>query len=300
MNPSAPDTAFRDRVGELFRSLQDSICSHLESADGAGKFSEDRWTHASGGGGVTRVITRGGVLEKGGVNFSAVSSALAAPLASKLNVPPQGVFATGISLVLHPASPMVPAVHMNLRYIELAGGDFWFGGGADLTPFYLFDEDARHFHSHLKSACDEFDGSWYPAFKKACDEYFFLRHRNETRGIGGIFFDYRRGDRETWIRFFRRMGDAFCTAYIPIVEKRKPEAWGPKEKEWQMIRRGRYVEFNLLYDRGTLFGLETGGRTESILISLPPEVSWKYDYSPEPGSREEALCSVLKKPKAWA
>ena len=212
---------------------------------------------------------------------------------------PQQLFATGISLVLHPSSPMIPAVHMNLRYLELANGDTWFGGGSDLTPYYLFEEDARHFHQTLKNVCDKHDKTSYLRFKQSCDEYFFLKHRSETRGIGGIFFDYQREDHEKIFPFVQDAGNAFLESYLPIVKRRTTELWGKKEKEWQLIRRGRYVEFNLLYDRGTLFGLETNGRTESILMSLPPEVSWQYDHHPQAGSREAALENILRHPISW-
>jgi coproporphyrinogen III oxidase len=299
MKPDVPDISFRNRVEEYLRSLQQSICVGLEMADGRVKFPEERWAHPSGGSGITRVVQHGDIFEKAGVNFSAVRSTLTEKLALRMEVPPQDVFATGISVVLHPLSPMIPAVHMNLRYLELADGDAWFGGGTDLTPYYLFEEDVRHFHSSLKSVCDSYDPEWYPRFKKWCDEYFFLSHRNEARGVGGIFFDNQRGDKELFFRFIQDIGNIFLSVYLSIVDRRRNDKWRKPEKDWQLIRRGRYVEFNLIYDRGTLFGLETGGRTESILISLPPEVWWRYDHRPEPGSREEALCKVLQHPRMW-
>ena len=252
-----------------------------------------------GGGGITCILQNGGVFEKAGVNYSAVSTRLTENIASRLNVSPQEIFATGISLVLHPFSPMLPAVHMNLRYLELADGDAWFGGGADLTPYYLFEDDARHFHSTLKTVCDRFDPGFYPRFKISCDEYFFIKHRGEARGVGGIFFDYERENLEAMFTFVQELGKTFLDAYIPIVERRRGEPWGEKEKHWQLIRRGRYVEFNLIYDRGTLFGLETQGRAESILMSLPPEVHWVHHHIPEPGSREAQLLEVLKNPRDW-
>lgn len=239
------------------------------------------------------------MFEKAGVNFSAVHTDLNEKMASRMNVETQELFATGISLVLHPFSPMIPAVHMNLRYLELANGDAWFGGGIDLTPCYIFEEDARHFHHTLKTACDKHDRTWYPRFKQSCDEYFFLPHRGETRGIGGIFFDYQRDNREKMFSFIQDVGTSFLDAYLPIVKRRRAEPWGEKEKEWQLIRRGRYVEFNLIYDRGTLFGLETNGRTESILISLPPATSWRYNHQSEAGSREAALVHILQHPASW-
>jgi coproporphyrinogen III oxidase len=287
------------RGQEFFRSLQEDICAALEKADGEGSFSDDMWNHEAGGGGRTRVMQNGRVFEKAGVNFSAVTTHLPESLARKLGIDPQQAFATGISLVLHPWSPMIPAVHMNLRYLELEHGDRWFGGGTDLTPAYLFTEDASHFHSTLKQVCDRFDPVYYRQFKQRCDEYFMIRHRKETRGIGGIFFDYQREAPERFFDFVRAVGEAFLPSYLPIVEKRRTELWDQAHKEWQGIRRGRYAEFNLVYDRGTLFGLETGGRIESILMSLPPEVHWTYNHTPGPGSREAALVEVLQHPREW-
>lgn len=282
---------------EFFKRLQDEICAELEHIDGKTKFIEDRWQHPEAGGGITRVLQNGGAFEKAGVNFSAVTTRLTDSLASRLSVAPQNIFATGISLVVHPFSPMIPTVHMNLRYLELANGDAWFGGGADLTPYVLFEEDARHFHRVLKSVCDKHNPSYYTRFKQWCDEYFTIKHRGEARGVGGIFFDYQK-DGE-FFTFVQDVGKAFLDAYVPIVERRKSEPWGEKEKDWQRIRRGRYVEFNLLYDRGTLFGLETQGRVESILMSLPPVVKWVYNHQPEPGSQEAKLLEVLRSPREW-
>jgi coproporphyrinogen III oxidase len=290
----------KERTSQYFKKLQDTICASLHETDGRAQFHEDTWSHEADGGGRTRIIESGGVFEKGGVNFSAVHTQLSDTLAGKMKTEKQKLFATGISLVLHPFNPMVPTVHMNLRYIELENGDRWFGGGSDLTPWYLFEEDARHFHQVLRSACDRHDIQYYPRFKRMCDMYFYLKHRDETRGIGGIFFDYQRDNPETFFEFVQDIGSSFLQSYLPIVERRKHSPWTEKEKEWQLIRRGRYVEFNLIYDRGTLFGLETGGRSESILMSLPPEVRWKYNYKPEPGSREELLLSILQHPKEWA
>ena len=288
------------RAIECFGELQERICSNLEEIDGSSRFMHDDWPLQSGaGGGKTRVLENGGVFEKAGVNFSAVTTQLSERLAVRLNVQPQSAFATGISLVLHPESPMVPTVHMNLRYFELENGDAWFGGGADLTPYYLFEDDVRHFHSVLRNSCNSFNPLWYPRFKKLCDEYFFIKHRAEARGVGGIFFDYQRDDLEQFFTLVQNVGNALLEAYVPIVEKRRNEPWGDPEKEWQKIRRGRYVEFNLVYDRGTLFGFETGGRVESILMSLPPEVVWKYEFKPDPGSREAKLLEVLRTPKEW-
>lgn len=290
-----------------FRTLQDSITRELERSDGRNSFVEELWElapaaegNSRAGGGRTRILEGGAVYEKAGVNFSAVHSDLSPRLAERLGAVPQTVYATGISLVLHPRSPMVPTVHMNLRYLELENGEAWFGGGTDLTPYYLFRDDAVHFHTALRSLCDQFDASWYPRFKRQCDEYFYLPHRAEARGIGGIFFDNCRDSLENFFRFVRLCGERFPGIYLPIVERRKADAWGEREKRWQEIRRGRYVEFNLLHDRGTLFGLETGGRTASILMSLPPAARWQYqDPFPE-GDRERELLEVLRHPKEWA
>ncbi len=284
---------------EYIALLQRSICSVLEELDGGARFSETPWHHPEGGGGLTRLIEHGSVFEKGGVNTSSVSAVLSRTLASRLGVEEQRVTAAGISLVLHPASPMVPTVHMNLRYIELERGDAWFGGGCDLTPAYLEREDAVHFHGTLKKVCDAYDPAWYPLFKQACDEYFFIRHRGEARGIGGIFFDYRRDDLPSTFSFVRDLGRQFLPSYVPIVERRRHLPWGAPEKLWQRIRRGRYVEFNLVYDRGTIFGLETGGRTDSVLMSLPPDAAWTGSYGAAQGSREEELLRVLQHPVSW-
>jgi coproporphyrinogen III oxidase len=285
---------------EFFSNLQDSLCQSIGDVDGKEQFREDLWTHPEGGGGKTRVIEHGAVFEKGGVNFSAVSSTMTESLAAKMNVQEQKIFATGISVVLHPLSPMIPTVHLNLRYLELESGDAWFGGGIDLTPWYLFEDDVQQFHQTLKHCCDKYNPAFYPKFKKWCDDYFFLRHREEARGVGGIFFDYVRENLQQFFPFVQDVGKIFLDAYLPIVERRRNEPWGVHEKQWQLIRRGRYVEFNLLYDRGTLFGLETKGRIESILLSLPPEVKWQYTPQPPRNSREAQLIEVLRHPKEWA
>jgi len=286
--------------------LQNSICLAIEEVDGQKKFQEEKWEREGGGGGITRVIQNGGVFEKGGVNFSKVYGNLSGSLQKKLNVDYAEFIATGISLVLHPLNPMVPTVHANFRYFELYDNsrlaDQWFGGGMDLTPYYIFEEDAFHFHSELKKACDTFSVEHYPEFKSNCDNYFFNSHRNEARGIGGIFFDYLKTSQdysiEYWFELVKECGNAFMNAYIPIVKKRVLEVYGEKEKEWQEIRRGRYVEFNLIHDRGTLFGLKTGGRIESILMSLPPKVRWIYNFQVEENSRESDLLKALE-PKDW-
>lgn len=291
--------SLKSRASTFFKELQGRMCSTIEAVDGQKRFTVDRWSYPQGGGGETRVIEHGGVFEKGGVNFSEVRGRLNEKLAQRLKVESQAFLATGISLVLHPYNPMIPTVHFNLRYLALENGDSWFGGGTDLTPYYLNEEDAVHFHSTLKRVCDKHNPSYYSRFKKWCDEYFFVKHRQEARGIGGIFFDYLRDQPERTFAFVQDVGNAFLEAYNPIVKKRMKEPWGEPERQWQLHRRGRYAEFNLVYDRGTLFGLETEGRIESILMSLPPVVQWSYNLQPEPGSREAKLVEVLGKPKDW-
>jgi coproporphyrinogen III oxidase len=289
--------SWRERTESYFKNLQDRICKELESFDGT-KFREDLWSREGGGGGRTRVLEGGKVFEKAGVNFSAVAGDLPPEFADKI---PLGTgtsfFATGVSLVLHPLSPMVPTVHANFRYLE-KGDTAWFGGGSDLTPYYPYAEDAVHFHRTLKTACDRHDSSFYPRFKKWCDEYFFLKHRGETRGVGGVFFDYLEGDRDKHFNFVTDLGNSFLDAYLPVAKKRFTEPYTERNRQYQLFRRGRYVEFNLLYDRGTIFGLETRGRTESILMSLPPLVRWIYDYKVEPGSKEAATLEFFK-PREW-
>jgi coproporphyrinogen III oxidase len=291
------------------RDLQNNICATLEKADGGARFQEDPWERAGGGGGITRVIANGNVFEKGGVNTSVVHGEVSDLMRTQLKIEGARWFACGLSLVLHPVNPFVPTVHCNYRMFELydendALTDRWFGGGTDLTPCYLFEEDARHFHGIYKNVCDQFDPLLYPAFKTECDNYFVNRHRdNERRGIGGIFYDYQRATLEKdvsfWFNFGKSCGNAFVDAYIPLVEKRKAISFTEQHKYWQEIRRGRYVEFNLVHDRGTLFGLKTNGRTESILMSLPPRVRFEYNYSPEPGSEEEKLVKVCLEPVEW-
>lgn len=294
----------RDRAAARFAELQEAICAGVESLDGTASFREDPWDYAGGeGGGVTRVLAEGAVFEKGGVNVSAVAGTLAPRLAERLGTTPRPFFAAGVSLVLHPRSPRVPTAHMNVRYLETEGDDgrAWFGGGADLTPYYLERDDARHFHAVLRHACERHPAvADYPTFKRQCDEYFFLPHRGEARGVGGVFFDYLTGDLDATFAFVSDVGAAFLPAYAPIVERRRDEPWGEAERRWQLVRRGRYVEFNLVHDRGTAFGLETGGRTESILMSLPPLVRWDYDHAPEAGGREAELLEVLRAPVDWA
>jgi coproporphyrinogen III oxidase len=290
---------FPSRTASLFRTLQDQICSALEELDGLGRFQQDSWQREGGGGGRTRVMVDGDVFEKAGVNFSAVFGEMAAELAAQVPGEGREFTAAGISLVLHPRNPMVPTVHANFRYLT-KGSKQWFGGGADLTPYYPYLEDVVHFHKTWKTVCSRHGPPVdYARFKAWCDEYFFLAHRGEARGVGGIFFDYLEGDQEKLLAFVEDCGAAFIDAYMPIARRRMHEQYGERERRFQEFRRGRYVEFNLIYDRGTLFGLKTGGRIESILMSLPPLARWLYDYHPEPGSREAELYEFLK-PRDWA
>ncbi len=298
----------KDKFYNYIQQLQDTITSKLEAVDGKATFKEDLWKRPEGGGGRTRVIENGNVFEKGGVNISAVHGELPKAMQAYFNVGDCDFFACGLSLVLHPKNPMAPTVHANWRYFEMYDKkgniiDSWFGGGQDLTPYYLFEEDAKHFHSICKKACDNHNPDFYSEYKKKCDDYFYNSHRGEARGIGGLFFDYCKAKddftMEDWYNFVTEVGDSFLEAYVPIVEKRKDLTYTPENRNWQEIRRGRYVEFNLVHDKGTLFGLKTNGRIESILMSLPPVVQWKYDHNPEPGSEEEKLLEVLKNPKDW-
>jgi|TARA_R110002051_G_scaffold4229_2_gene22644 coproporphyrinogen III oxidase len=298
----------KDQFVSYIHALQDTITTRLEGIDGTAKFQEDLWKRPEGGGGRTRVIENGKVFEKGGVNISQVHGKLPETMQQYFGVKDANFFACGLSLVLHPVNPMVPTVHANWRYFEMYNQegeivDQWFGGGQDLTPYYLFDEDATHFHQVCKTSCDAHDASFYPKYKARCDEYFYNAHRNEGRGIGGLFFDYLKATEDRsmkdWYNFVTEVGDSFLEAYVPIVEKRKDLAFAKAQKDWQEIRRGRYVEFNLVHDKGTLFGLKTNGRIESILMSLPPKVQWVYDHHPSPGSEEERLLTILKQPVNW-
>ena len=286
-----------DQADAYFRDLQLRITSALEAEDGGARFRFESWQRSGGGGGLTGVIENGALFEKGGVNISTVFGEFTDDMAAQLPGDGREFFATGISLVLHPKNPFVPTTHTNFRCLR-RGSALWFGGGADLTPTYFERDDAVHFHQTFKTVCDQHDAEFYPRFKKWCDEYFFLPHRQETRGIGGIFFDYLQRDPERDFAFVKAAGDAFLDAYFPIVRRRKQAAYSEREREFQLYRRGRYVEFNLLYDRGTMFGLKTGGRTESILMSLPPLVRWGYDVTFPPGSREASLSDWLK-PHDW-
>jgi len=298
----------KDQFYKYIETLQDAITTTIEELDGVAKFKEDIWKRDEGGGGKTRVIENGAVFEKGGVNVSAVYGKLPEALRKQFKVDEGDFFACGLSLVLHPKNPFVPTVHANWRYFEMYNpqGEIvtqWFGGGQDLTPYYLFNEDAIHFHTVCKKVCDNYQEKFYPIFKKNCDDYFWNTHRNEARGIGGLFFDYlKETDMFTMqdrFDFVTAVGNSFLESYVPIVEKRKNMSYEKSHKDWQEIRRGRYVEFNLVHDRGTLFGLKTNGRIESILMSLPPSVQWKYNYSPEEDSEEQKLIEVLTNPKEW-
>jgi coproporphyrinogen III oxidase len=298
----------KEKFVTYIKNLQDTITSKLETIDGKATFKEDPWVRKEGGGGRTRVIENGAVFEKGGVNISEVHGELPESMQSYFGVKDANFFACGLSLVLHPKNPFVPTVHANWRYFEMYDQegnivDQWFGGGQDLTPYYLFEEDATHFHQVSKTACDKHDPNFYPKYKARCDEYFHNAHRGEGRGIGGLFFDYLKKTEtmsmEDWYNFVTEVGDSFLEAYVPIVEKRKNIEYTQENRDWQEIRRGRYVEFNLVHDKGTLFGLKTNGRIESILMSLPPHVQWRYDHNPEPGSEEEKLLECLKNPKEW-
>jgi coproporphyrinogen III oxidase len=300
--------AIKQEFVQHIRQLQDTICGALEFEDGKVKFTEDHWQRPGGGGGKSRIIQDGNVFEKAGVNISEVHGEVIRAMREQLQISAAHFFAAGLSLVIHPVNPFVPTVHANFRYFELYDEkmdkiDSWFGGGMDLTPFYLFEEDAIHFHRTLQRVCDRYNSEFYPAFKKNCDEYFVNRHRNdETRGIGGIFFDHLREDPfsgDEPFQFIRACSESFLNAYMPIVQRRKHHASNERQKHWQEIRRGRYVEFNLLHDKGTLFGLKTNGKTESILMSLPPTVRFDYNYEPVPGSEEDKLLQVCLHPRDW-
>jgi coproporphyrinogen III oxidase len=310
-------TNLDDRAAAFFRDLQDRITSALEAADG-GRFREDEWTRPTGGGGRTRVLEDSALFEKAGVAVSDVHGKLRPEMAASLPGDGDHFRANGLSLIFHPRNPRVPTVHANVRHIR-RGSRSWFGGGTDLTPYYVVSEDALHFHRTLRACCDRTDPGFYPRFKRWCDAYFFLPHRDEPRGVGGIFFDYlgagaevtagqpapaasslKEDDAEAMFTFVRDVGAAVLDGYMPIVARRRDDAWGERERRWQLVRRGRYVEFNLLYDRGTVFGLRTDGRVESILMSLPPEVRWEYGQTPEPGSPEAASLAAIKERRNWA
>jgi coproporphyrinogen III oxidase len=294
----------KEQISTYFQELQDSICKALEKADGKGKFHEDNWQREGGGGGKSRVIQDGKVIEKGGVMFSAVWGDLHEKMLASMGLTEKvDFFATGVSIVLHPESPRMPIIHMNVRYFEMSNGSFWFGGGIDLTPHYVVEEDAIWFHKTLKNACDKHNEAYYPKFKTWADDYFFNTHRNETRGIGGIFFDYQKTDetrnKEQLFDFVKEIGESFAPIYTHFIKKNKDLPFTEKEKTFQMLRRGRYVEFNLVHDRGTKFGLETNGRTESILMSMPPVANWVYNFQAEEGSEEEKTLGLLRKGIDW-
>ena len=303
VSQSIPDI---QQVKTFLLSLQEHITQQLAAADGQGQFAEDQWVREEGGGGQSRVLTNGAVFEQAGVNFSHVSGAMlpASATAHRPELAGRSFQAMGVSLVIHPLNPYVPTSHANVRFFiaEKAGEApvWWFGGGFDLTPYYGFEEDARHWHLTAQQLCQPFGDDVYPKYKKWCDDYFFIKHRNEARGIGGLFFDdLNTPDFATSFDFMQAVGKGFTDAYLPIVEKRKLLPWGERERQFQLYRRGRYVEFNLVWDRGTLFGLQTGGRTESILMSMPPLVRWEYGYQPEAGSPEAALYSDFLPPRDW-
>lgn len=292
----------KEQIITYFQSLQDKICAALETADGKGTFIEDKWDRPGGGGGRARVI-HGETLEKGGVNFSAVHGELPEKIIAKLGVGTGKFFASGVSIVQHPVSPMVPIIHMNVRYFEMDNGTWWFGGGIDLTPHYVNEEDAKFFHQTLKDVCDKHDVAYHPKFKTWADDYFYLKHRQETRGIGGIFFDKLGGQdghtKESRFAFVKDVGEAFAPLYTHLIAKNKDLAYGENEQKWQALRRGRYVEFNLVWDKGTKFGLDTNGRTESILMSMPPMANWVYNHKVEEGSAEAQTQGFLKKGIEW-
>jgi coproporphyrinogen III oxidase len=293
-------------VEAYLRSLQLDICSSLEEADGKETFQKDQWERPGGGGGISRVLVGGDVFEQAGVGFSHVYGDEMPPSATKSRPELAGkrFQAMGVSLVLHPRNPYIPTTHANFRFFTTDSDDgepvWWFGGGFDLTPYYPFHDDVIHWHSTAREACAPLGDAAYPKYKQWCDEYFFLKHRNETRGVGGLFFDdLNEPGFDRSFEFTRSVGDQFLPAYLPIVQKHKDDAYGEREREFQLYRRGRYVEFNLIYDRGTLFGLQSGGRTESILMSLPPRVRWEYSWTPEPGSAEADLYENYLKPRDW-
>ena len=293
-----------DQARDFLRALQSRLCTTLEHLDGKAEFAHDAWKRAAGGGGESRVLTGGAVFEQAGVGFSHVFGDEMPPSATRTRPDLAGkrFQAVGVSLVLHPLNPYVPTTHANFRFFTAGEGQpvWWFGGGFDLTPFYPFREDVVHWHQTARDACDPFGADLYPRYKEWCDNYFYLKHRQETRGVGGLFFDdINEHGFDQSFAFVRAIADSFLPAYTPIVEKRRKHPYGARQRDFQLYRRGRYVEFNLLYDRGTLFGLQSGGRTESILMSLPPQVRWAYDWKPEPGSAEEALYRDYLRPRNW-
>jgi coproporphyrinogen III oxidase len=295
----------KQTIENRFQTLQNDICAALEIADGTGKFEQDLWQREGEGGGRSRVMRNGAVIEKGGVNFSAVFGEPPEKMLTALKLSKADFFATGVSIVLHPHSPMVPIIHMNVRYFEMSNGTWWFGGGIDLTPHYIIPEQAAWFHNQLKAVCDKHDTTYFPTFKKWADDYFYIKHRQETRGIGGIFFDHLNTQqtgksKEELFAFVQDVGSAFVPIYTHLMRLNRDLPFGEQEKRWQQLRRGRYVEFNLVWDKGTKFGLDTDGRTESILMSMPPQANWEYNFTPQEGSPEAATLALLKKGIDWA
>lgn len=298
------ESVFKEKVAEAYKQIQDSICEGLEIADGKGLFVEELWEREGGGGGRTRVIQHGNVIEKGGVNFSAVYGKLPDAVKRAFKVENDEFFATGVSIVLHPENPFVPIIHMNIRYFEMDEQTRWFGGGIDLTPHYVIPTDVRFFHYHLKQACDEFKAEFYPKFKALADDYFFIKHRDETRGVGGIFYDRLKPENtdlsyEQILDFSLAVGNSFLPIYTELIDRNRNTEYTDFNKEWQYLRRSRYAEFNLVYDSGTKFGLETNGRIESILMSLPPTAKWNYNAKAQAGSEEEITTNFLKKGIDW-
>jgi coproporphyrinogen III oxidase len=312
--PELSASAHGLRTAAALRELQARLCERIAAADGAmdgamdsatdggARFGRDEWSREEGGGGIARVLAEGAVFEKAGVLYSGINGRDIPPVVLQEHPevqPGTPYVATGVSLILHPRNPYVPTVHFNVRYFEV-GHVYWYGGGMDLTPYYPFREDCIHFHRTIRASCERFDPGYYARFKPWCDRYFYLKHRAEPRGIGGIFFNYLHDDLAGGLEFILALGECFAEAYLPIVARRRETPYGERERAFQALRRGRYVEFNLMYDQGTLFGLQSGGRTESILVSLPPHVQWRYDWRPEPGSPEEALLRDFLPPRDWA
>ncbi len=294
----------KDNIANEYQKIQDEICSALEALDGQATFEEEQWERPGGGGGRTRIIQNGNLIEKGGVNFSAVAGELPEAVRKSFNTQERNFFATGVSIVLHPRNPFMPIIHMNIRYFETGEDTRWFGGGIDLSPHYVFPEDARFFHTQLKAVCDMAHPDFYQRFSKRADEYFFIKHRHETRGVGGIFYDRLKPENTelSWEQLFDfslQVGRSFVPTYSELAERRRDSDFNEDNKQWQYLRRGRYTEFNLVYDDGTRFGLETGGRIESILMSLPPQANWQYNFQPPAGSAEAETLSLLKQGMDW-
>ena len=293
----------KEQIETEFQKIQQHICQQLETAEGKGTFKTDEWKRPEGGGGKTKILTDGAIIEKGGVNFSAVHGPTPENILNALKLPKSDFYATGVSIVMHTTNPWVPIIHMNIRYFEMTNGTWWFGGGIDLTPHYVVKEEAMAFHQSLKDVCDQFHESFYGTFKEWADKYFYIKHRGESRGVGGIFFDRMGSDaaisKEKLFEFVCALGYLFPKIYTKLIADNKSRPFTAEERNWQKLRRGRYVEFNLVYDRGTKFGLDTNGRIESILMSLPPEANWTYDFQPAAGSREAETIEWLKAQPDW-